>query len=178
MNNDTLNLIPHIPEDHSVIWKPLLPHMNVISRLHHDDIANVVGGIESDQDLYDFCRLTGSWHAYVMLHKPTTRPIAFCVIEEVLPKQHILFHGGRVPDYNNTMLLYRGTAIMLKTLLDLNYKIDTTSTSLRSSRFMQALGFVKLNTDNGITHMQLTPETFSNSRFSIRMSLQQNAELQ
>lgn len=175
MCDDSLNLMPYIPHDQYIVWQPLTPEMNVVSRMDADSLSRIVAGVDNDEDMWDFCRLTGSWHCYVMTDCTSGSPMAFCVIEVVEPGRSILFHGGRIPDYGNILLFYRGTALMLKTLLDRRYSVGTTTKYARSQRFMSALGFVADSVDNGIVHMQLTPESFENSMIYKRMK-QDNLE--
>lgn len=139
LSNEGLNLLPNIPEDQFITWVPLCPEMNVISRLNADDMSRIVGGIENDEDMCDFCNLTGLWHCYVMKDLKCDCAMAFCAIEVKEHERSILFHGGRIPDYNNTLLVYRGTAIMLKTLLTMNYSVETTTEYPEANAFYPLL---------------------------------------
>lgn len=151
---DGLSIIPHIPGDRHVSWLPHVPGMNVVGLLDPEDLSYIVEGVENDEDMWDFCRLTGTWHSYVMFERESGAPMAFCVIETV--GRMVLFHGGRVPDYSNTMLVYRGTLVMLKTLLDIGYDVRTTPAHEKSRRFMSAMGFRPDKTEEGLLSMRLT----------------------
>ena len=168
MSIDGLHLLRHIPDDEYVQWLPLTPDMRVIGLLSREDLSHIVDGIENDEDMWDFCQLTGTWHCYVMTDRRSADAMAFCVIEA--RDSMTVFHGGRVPDYPCTQLVTRGTAIMLKTLLDLGYDVRTTPAHDRSMRYMSAFGFRRNTTERIATEMRLTHETFSDSPVGKRMT--------
>lgn len=174
MSIDGLHLLRHFPDDEHVQWLPLTPDMHVVGLLSREDLSHIVEGVENDEDMWDFCRLTGTWHCYAMFERESGAPMAFCVIE--VRDSKIVFHGGRVPDYPGTQLVTRGTAIILKTLLDQGYDVRTTPAHDRSMRYMSAFGFRRQTTGRIDTEMRLTHETFGESPAGKRMTALQSTD--
>lgn len=167
-------LLSYLPEDEYVRWKPLRPEMNVVGRLHHDDLARIVEGIENDEDMYDFCRLSDSWLCYVMEERSSGRPMAFCVLEIRESGHTVLFHGGRLPDYRNILKVCRGTAGMLGALLDMGFNVGTTTGYERSAKFMSGFGFSTYKTENGVKWMRMSRSSFENSLIVSRLHTKTN----
>lgn len=169
MIQDHFNILKHISVDQYTQWVPLTPDMNAVCSLVAEDLSRIIKGIESDEDLFDFCQLSDNYSCFVLTECKTAIPMCFCILEFGIGENQMIFHGGRLPNYNNIMLVYRGTAKLLKALLDLQFDVLTTTNYDRAIRFDNALGFYGYKTDGRRIWMRLTPESLKNSLIGRRL---------
>lgn len=169
MNHNYLNILKQISYDEYIQWIPLKQNMSVVSLLDSKDLSRIIDGIENDEELFDFCQLSSNYSCFVLIERITSKPICFCILEFETDKKQIIFHGGRLPVYNNIMMVYRGTAIILKALLNLQFDVLTTSNYNRAIRFNTALGFESYRIDGERVWMRLTHESFEKSSIGQRL---------
>lgn len=150
--------------DGIIKWVPYSREEQICSHYSLDDWHKAVHDIDSDTEWAEFLEESDFVKCYVLKNCKTDSSIAFLyTIQEDFEGKILSVHGG---GWENPILYYRGYVLMLKSLLEQDYKVRTYCqlNNLAAIRFSRSVGFVPYRYSIDEVFMWISTRTLMNSK--------------
>ena len=154
--------------DNKIVWEPYTSEDIVCDRFSLDEWHLAVADIHSDDEWNEFLQDNTDFVCCKILREIESRKtIGFIyIMEEDERKKVVSIHGGGwEKSMKASILYYHGFFCVIKSLLDLGYKVRTTCVinNENAYRFIKGTGFVCYYTSQTLHHFWINEKRLTNN---------------